>query len=119
MLPIVVTAVKDESWRVRWAVANKFCDLCAVVSSGSPSEQLLECYVGLLGDVEAEVRAAAAHKLLDVAKTLTPESILAKVVTCPRLLACGVLPLNEFCPIPPRSCPPSINWSKMTTNTFA
>ncbi len=80
VLPIVITAVKDESWRVRWAVANKFRDLCSVVSNGYPSEQLLECYVGLLGDVEAEVRAAAAHKLLDVSKTLKPEFILAKVL---------------------------------------
>jgi serine/threonine-protein phosphatase 2A regulatory subunit A len=80
VLPIVVSAVKDESWRVRWAVANKFCDICSVVSNGSPSEQLLECYIGLLGDVEAEVRAAAAHKLLEVSKTLKPEFILAKVL---------------------------------------
>mmetsp|Transcript_39247 Transcript_39247/g.155694 ORF Transcript_39247/g.155694 Transcript_39247/m.155694 type:complete len:576 (-) Transcript_39247:688-2415(-) len=65
MMPIIRAFSKDKSWRVRYIVADKSCDLCDVFGSKATREELLPAFTRLLKDGEAEVRTAATFKLTD------------------------------------------------------
>ena len=76
ILSIVVKLCSDNSWRVRYMVADKFCDLASSLqgdqafSSEGGGGELVDGFVRLLQDSEAEVRTAAAFKVGDVAALL-------------------------------------------------
>lgn len=69
MSSIIKGLINDPAWRVRYVVADKFCDLSSALGpSMAQSDSLLDDYVKLLSDPEAEVRTAAASRVGEVAK---------------------------------------------------
>jgi serine/threonine-protein phosphatase 2A regulatory subunit A len=77
----------DKSWRVRYMVADKFADLVAALGMDARDESVCEAFVGLLGDVEAEVRTAAASRVADVARFFGPALVVQRLLPVCRTLA--------------------------------
>jgi len=70
----------DTSWRVRFLAASKFNQICA--SLEKESQSMLDIYVKLLKDVEAEVRAAASSQLPEIcSKWITEDVMKSKFVS--------------------------------------
>lgn len=63
VMPTLRQAAEDKSWRVRYMVADKFSDLQKAVGPDITKNDLVPAFQSLLKDCEAEVRAAAAHKV--------------------------------------------------------
>ena len=85
MLPSLDTLMKDAAWRVRFVIADKFCELQAVVGPAVARSNLLPAFITLLGDGESEVRAAASSKVVDFCRDLPEAGRVEAVLT-------GVLP---------------------------
>lgn len=85
LLPVVLGLCADKSWRVRYMVADKFCLLCeAVTEQGSDAkeqEQLVDGFVRLLQDNEAEVRTASSAKVGEAATLFGADVTLRKLLT--------------------------------------
>jgi len=84
ILPVIYALCKDKSWRVRYMVADKFCSLTEAAGEEKKNRlEMVNIFVQLLQDGEAEVRTAAAHKVADVAKlvgeTLTTEKLIKPI----------------------------------------
>jgi len=83
LYPVVLGLCRDKSWRVRWMAADKFYDMCMALDSAANDAwqtELVQCFVALLQDNEAEVRTAATYKLDIVAKMLGEERAPALMV---------------------------------------
>lgn len=79
MTSLIKGLVDDKSWRVRYMAADKFCDLSAALGpSIAQSDAVLDDYVKLLSDSEAEVRTAAASRVGDIAKLAGEAQTLKK-----------------------------------------
>merc|ERR1712038_2076214 len=63
VMPTLRQCAEDKSWRVRYMVADKFTELQAAVGKDITKTDLVPAFQSLLKDCEAEVRAAAAHKV--------------------------------------------------------
>jgi len=87
VLPVVFNSTADRSWRVRWSVANKYCDLCEAFGPEVTNNSMAGGFEKLLQDLEAEVRTAAAFKVTDVAKMMEVENVLGKLLPCINNLA--------------------------------
>lgn len=86
VLPTIVACAKDASWRVRYAVAERFCRLCEAVGRDVTANELLPAYVRLLKDSEAEVRTAAADKVAGVCLLISNELAIEHVLPCIKVL---------------------------------
>eukprot|EP00501_MAST-03F_sp_TOSAG23-6_P000270 GSMAST32.ASY1.ANO1.276.1 assembled CDS len=78
VLPMAIALARDPSWRVRWSVANQFVELCTPLG---------HIFQSLLQDDEAEVRTAAASKVSAIAKLISVQSALEKILPQVRCLA--------------------------------
>jgi serine/threonine-protein phosphatase 2A regulatory subunit A len=63
VMPTLRQCATDQSWRVRYMVADKFTDLQKAVGEEITRADLVPAFQVLLKDTEAEVRAAAADKV--------------------------------------------------------
>lgn len=63
VMPTLRQCVSDSSWRVRYMVADKFCELQNAVGTDITRTDLVSAFQSLLKDTEAEVRSAAASKV--------------------------------------------------------
>ncbi|XP_044732294.1 serine/threonine-protein phosphatase 2A 65 kDa regulatory subunit A alpha isoform isoform X2 [Chrysoperla carnea] len=70
VMPTLRQCATDQSWRVRYVVADKFTDLQRAVGPEITRTDLVPAFQKLLKDTEAEVRAAAAHKVKDFCQNL-------------------------------------------------
>ena len=70
VVPTLGSAAKDKSWRVRYMVADKFCELQNAVGEQLTKTNLVHAFASLLKDPEAEVRAAASNRLRGIHPTL-------------------------------------------------
>lgn len=73
----------DQSWRVRYVVADKFTELQKAVGPEITRTDLVPAFQKLLKDTEAEVRAAAANNVKDFCQNLDKphqESIIMTAV---------------------------------------
>jgi hypothetical protein len=61
-----LSSTSDRSWRVRYMVANHFCELAQSVGSEITKTELVPAFVKLLRDTEAEVRTAVFILRLDI-----------------------------------------------------
>ena len=59
----VLDAISDKSWRVRYMVANEFVGLAEGVGDVIVKRDLVQAFVSLLKDNEAEVRTAGAGQI--------------------------------------------------------
>lgn len=70
VMPTLRQCASDQSWRVRYMVADKFTDLQKAVGQEITRSDLVPAFQVLLKDTEAEVRAAAADKVRDFCQNL-------------------------------------------------
>lgn len=81
MLPLLFSLCGDKSWRVRYMVADKFCEICAALGEdGSRSDDLVDGFVHLLQDEEPEVRTAAASRVGETSKLLGVNQTMKKLL---------------------------------------
>lgn len=81
ILPVIYALCKDKSWRVRYMVADKFCELIGAAGTEKKNcEEMTEIFVRLLQDGEEEVRTAASHKVTSVAKIVGPKLTAERLV---------------------------------------
>lgn len=73
VMPTLRQAAEDKSWRVRYMVADKFSELQKAVGPKITLNDLIPAFQNLLKDCEAEVRAAAAHKVKELCENLPTE----------------------------------------------
>ena len=69
-MPTLRQCATDQSWRVRYMVADKFTELQKAVGPEITRTDLVPAFQVLLKDTEAEVRAAAADKVRDFCQNL-------------------------------------------------
>mmetsp|Transcript_19578 Transcript_19578/g.34907 ORF Transcript_19578/g.34907 Transcript_19578/m.34907 type:complete len:614 (+) Transcript_19578:147-1988(+) len=81
ILPVVYALCEDKSWRVRYMVADKFCSLTEAVGEEKKNRmEMINIFVRLLSDGEAEVRTAAAQKVTEIAKLVGEELTTDKLM---------------------------------------
>ncbi|PVH15473.1 uncharacterized protein CXQ87_003314 [Candidozyma duobushaemuli] len=69
--------IKDDSWRVRYAAADKFSNIANnFKESEADLLRLIDPFIGLMKDNEGEVRKAIAKQLPDFCKLLRDPSII-------------------------------------------
>ncbi|XP_055129038.1 serine/threonine-protein phosphatase 2A 65 kDa regulatory subunit A beta isoform isoform X10 [Symphalangus syndactylus] len=73
VMPTLRQAAEDKSWRVRYMVADKFSELQKAMGPKITLNDLIPAFQNLLKDCEAEVRAAAAHKVKELGENLSIE----------------------------------------------
>ncbi|XP_071495704.1 serine/threonine-protein phosphatase 2A 65 kDa regulatory subunit A beta isoform-like [Diadema antillarum] len=72
IMPTMRCCAEDKSWRVRYMVADKFNELQDAVGPEITKQDLVPAFQSLLKDCEAEVRAAASHKVKAFCDKLSP-----------------------------------------------
>ncbi|KRY51863.1 Serine/threonine-protein phosphatase 2A 65 kDa regulatory subunit A alpha isoform [Trichinella britovi] len=84
--PVIIRLAEDKSWRVRYMVADKFTDIQKAVGPEAMCTELSNAFIALLKDVEAEVRSAAASRVIEFCKNLPEASrenlIFNQVLPC-------------------------------------
>lgn len=83
----VCAACLDTSWRVRYVAADNFVQLCDLLGLEWTKDRLLDNYVKLLRDGEAEVRAAAVAKCGEICKRIGEDLFVEKVTPVLKILA--------------------------------
>jgi len=83
----VCAACLDTSWRVRYVAADNFVQLCDLLGLEWTKDRLLDNYVKLLRDGEAEVRAAAVAKCGEMCKRIGEDLFVEKVTPVLKVLA--------------------------------
>merc|ERR1719347_918518 len=86
VMPTLRQCAEDKSWRVRYMVADKFTDLQKAVGPEITKTDLVPAFQSLLKDCEAEVRAAASHKVRDFCQNL--DKSVQETVIMGQLLPC-------------------------------
>eukprot|EP01101_Sappina_pedata_P002069 TRINITY_DN12345_c0_g1_i1.p1 TRINITY_DN12345_c0_g1~~TRINITY_DN12345_c0_g1_i1.p1 ORF type:complete len:594 (-),score=240.19 TRINITY_DN12345_c0_g1_i1:57-1838(-) len=82
VLPVVKSCAVDKSWRVRYMVAENFCELCEAFGGEVTKNELVPAFVELLKDTEAEVRAAISKRVSGVCGLIPEEVALKLVLPC-------------------------------------
>lgn len=88
LIPHVYGLLDDKSWRVRYQAADRFAALANSIAlnaeEGKKShKKLLELFVNLTNDPEAEVRTAISKQVVDYTKDLLDvDEIIKRVVPC-------------------------------------
>jgi serine/threonine-protein phosphatase 2A regulatory subunit A len=80
VLPLVSACARDKSWRVRNNVAREFTGLAEAVTDPNSRTELLNLFVNLLRDPEAEVRASAAKCVAKFSKLVGSEAFLSAIL---------------------------------------
>merc|ERR1712226_962774 len=86
VMPTLRQCAEDKSWRVRYMVADKFTELQKAVGPEITKTDLVPAFQNLLKDCEAEVRAAAAHKVRDFCQNL--DKSVQETVIMSNILPC-------------------------------
>jgi len=81
IFPTIRNACNDRSWRVRHNIAKTFFDLASALNfQGDNLRDLIECFVNLMNDTEAEVRSASCAGLAQVAGLAGEELFLDTMI---------------------------------------
>jgi serine/threonine-protein phosphatase 2A regulatory subunit A len=78
-LPVILAVGEDKSWKVRHHFVKNFPKLSEVMGKDITENSLIQTYVQLLRDQEAEVRAEALNSLLEISSSISREKILTIV----------------------------------------
>ncbi|ODV62577.1 protein phosphatase 2A structural subunit TPD3 [Ascoidea rubescens DSM 1968] len=76
LLEIFLKLCTDESWRVRYMIADKFQKIALYYSSDDIKLKLLPQFISLMQDNEAEVRKAISKQLTDFSKLIPSKEII-------------------------------------------
>nr|KAF6274962.1 protein phosphatase 2 scaffold subunit Aalpha [Myotis myotis] len=86
VMPTLRQAAEDKSWRVRYMVADKFTELQKAVGPEITKTDLVPAFQNLMKDCEAEVRAAASHKVKEFCENLSADCrenvIMTQILPC-------------------------------------
>jgi len=74
-LPLAITAGEDKSWKVRIHFAEQFPALAEAFGREMTESSLIQTFVQLLRDTEADVRAMCLQSLQQTMKALSPEKV--------------------------------------------
>ena len=82
LFPIVMNSFKDKSWRVRHSAAKNYSELSNALQCGQqdPSKEIIDCYLQLLTDTEAEVRGASAANVARMADFVGEDIFVSTIV---------------------------------------
>lgn len=75
MLPVIIAATEDKSWRVRLALSKNFADLTEAFGKEITDMSLIQIYTTLLRDVECEVKTASINSLQYFIKQISPDRL--------------------------------------------
>ncbi|CAI4224083.1 unnamed protein product [Auanema sp. JU1783] len=82
--PVLTNLIDDKSWRVRFMVAEKLCEIQSAVGEEMAMNELVPAFTNLLKDPEGEVRGAAAQKIqqfcANLRKTGREQAILNNIL---------------------------------------
>jgi serine/threonine-protein phosphatase 2A regulatory subunit A len=81
VLPMLRTLVSDQSWRVRYKLADRIAALGTAVGPEIVKISLQTAYTCLLQDSEAEVRTAAFSRISEFSKLLQTDDVVTEVLT--------------------------------------
>lgn len=65
IVPFIKKFAEDQSWRIRYLVADRIGEISAAVGTDLAKDQFLGFFCSFLEDKESEVRTAACGKLSD------------------------------------------------------
>ncbi|KYQ93812.1 protein phosphatase 2A scaffold subunit [Tieghemostelium lacteum] len=82
ILPVIKSCSLDKSWRVRFMVARLFKELCEAVGPEITKSELVQAFVKLLKDTEAEVRTEASLRITDVCGLLPKDTCIRTILPC-------------------------------------
>ncbi|XP_070024758.1 serine/threonine-protein phosphatase 2A 65 kDa regulatory subunit A beta isoform-like isoform X2 [Nicotiana sylvestris] len=82
ILPVIISLSQDDSWQVRYTVADQLCELCETVGPDATRTEMVPAYVRLLRDNETDVRRAAAGKVTKFFQILSPELPVQHILPC-------------------------------------
>ena len=92
VMPTLRQAAEDKSWRVRYMVADKFTELQKAVGPEITKTDLVPAFQNLMKDCEAEVRAAASHKVTEFCENLSADCrenvIMTQILPCIKVMEC-------------------------------
>jgi serine/threonine-protein phosphatase 2A regulatory subunit A len=74
-LPLAITAGEDKSWKVRIHFAEQFPALAEAFGREMTESSLIQTFVQLLRDTEADVRAMCLQSLQQTMRSLSPEKV--------------------------------------------
>ncbi|CAG9311872.1 unnamed protein product [Blepharisma stoltei] len=74
-LPIILLVGEDKSWRVRYHFAQKFPQLAEALGKEITENSLIQTFVQLLRDIEADVKSIALHSLKSTMNLINREKI--------------------------------------------
>ncbi|EKX34071.1 hypothetical protein GUITHDRAFT_160260 [Guillardia theta CCMP2712] len=77
-------SLQDKSWRVRYMVADHFCELCESIPREVIEAEMCPALVKFLKDTEAEVRTAAAFKVAGFCSKVSVDVALNQIMPCIR-----------------------------------
>ncbi|KAH3757650.1 phosphoprotein phosphatase A [Pelomyxa schiedti] len=84
MIPTILACCCDKSWRVRYMAADRIIEISESVGPAVTQNEILNCYVSLFKDTEAEVRTASATHLAEFAGRIPHPLVVSKLVPCIR-----------------------------------
>jgi serine/threonine-protein phosphatase 2A regulatory subunit A len=76
IVPVVKQCAEDKSWRVRYCAAEKMAVLAECLGPAITNTELINLFVRLLKDSEAEVRGAAAKQVALMSAAGQPSNVV-------------------------------------------
>ena len=75
LIPIIIAATEDKSWRVRLALSKNFAELTEAFGKETTDGSLIQIFTNLLRDNENDVKIAAIASLSIFIKSISPDKI--------------------------------------------
>jgi serine/threonine-protein phosphatase 2A regulatory subunit A len=91
IMPLIIQAADDKSWRVRLSLAKNFTDIAESFGKEVNDMSLIQTYGNLLKDAEPEVKIEAVKLLSGFIKIVSADKIS---VLIPQVLGLGKDPMS-------------------------
>lgn len=75
LIPIIIAATEDKSWRVRLALSKNFAELTEAFGKETTDVSLIQIFTNLLRDNENDVKIAAISSLSQFIKQISPDKM--------------------------------------------
>ena len=85
----VASLARDKSWRVRYSAADCYVRLTRALCGedrAAARDQMLQAFLGLLRDTEAEVRTVAASRFAEMSALVPPADVAGLLLPCAQAL---------------------------------
>lgn len=75
LIPLIIAATEDKSWRVRLALSKNFAELTEAFGKETTDVSLIQIFTNLLRDTENDVKIAAIASLSQFIKSISPDKM--------------------------------------------